>query len=310
MAELTPVFVVFLAFGAVALVVFVVGQYFSAQIQLQRRAGGATSATDHSAAFLGGFHHFISTYFDERRFGVEGKARTKLRRDLMRAGYFRPDAVNYYIFSKIAVVAAVPILGYACSELLLAGRGWPLKLVVVSVLTLLAILGPDAYVSRRQRMLSEQYRVIFPDLLDLMVVCADAGLSLEASIDRLSKEMLKRSKETGMNLLLLEAEIRAGRTLSDSLQSFAERLGIDEARSFVGTLRQSIELGTNIGDALRVLGDEMRDRRLMRAEERANQLPVKMVLPLGAFIFPVILMTVMLPVVLRLMSVMDVMKMH
>src|SRR5438046_3527886 len=105
-----------------------------------------------------------------------------------------------------------------------------------------------------------------------------------------------------MNIISLGSEMRAGRTLSDALESFAERLGLDEARSFVSMLRQSIELGTDVGTALRVYSDEMRDRRLMRAEERANQLPVKMVLPLGLFIFPVILATVMIPVILRLMS--------
>jgi tight adherence protein C len=246
----------------------------------------------------------VSKYFDEKKFGVEGAVRTKLRRDLVRAGYFRPDAVNYYIFLKFAVVAVVPILGYIAAELMLPDYRWSLKFVLVGALTGLAVLAPDAYVSRRQRSMTEQYRVIFPDLLDLLVVCVQSGLSLEASINRLSKEMLKRSREMGMNLLLLEAEIRAGRSVADSLQAFAERLGLDEARSFVAMLRQSIELGTNIGDTLRVFSDEMRERRLMRAEERANQLPVKMILPLGGCIFPVILMTVLLPVILRLLGIM------
>ena len=90
----------------------------------------------------------------------------------------------------------------------------------------------------------------------------------------------------------------------DALDSLADRLGLEEARSFAGMLRQSIELGTDISEALRVFSDEMRDRRLLRAEEQANKLPVKMVAPLGACIFPVILMTVMLPVVVRLMGIM------
>jgi len=305
MAELTPIFVILLAFGAVASVVFVTGQYFSARLHLQRRAGD-TGAGPGRTALAESINSLVSTYFYEKRFGLDGAVRAKLRRDLVRAGYFHPDAVRYYIFSKLAVVVAVPIVGYIAAEILLVGHGWPIKLGLVAVLTALAILAPDAYVARRQRTLTVEYRVLFPDLLDLMVVCVDAGLSFEASINRLSKEILKRSHELGMNLLLLEAEIRAGRTTSDSLETFAERLGLDEARSFVATLRQSIELGTNIGDALRVFSDEMRDRRLLRAEERANQLPVKMVLPLGAFIFPVILMTVMVPVILRLLSVMTV----
>jgi tight adherence protein C len=98
------------------------------------------------------------------------------------------------------------------------------------------------------------------------------------------------------------AETRAGRSMPDALGTLADRLNIDEARAFVILLRQSLELGTDVGEALRVFSEEMRGRRLLRAEETANKLPVKMVLPLGAFIFPVVLMVVLVPVLIRLFS--------
>jgi tight adherence protein C len=303
MTEFMPILIALLALGAVAALVFVAGQYFSAQLHLQRRAGGPVAGTETTPALIESINTLVSTYFDENKFGLDGTVKAKLRRDLVRAGYFRADAVKYYIFAKVVMVVMVPIAGYVAAEIFMVGYGWPLKLGLVAILTVLAILATDAYVARRQRTLTDAYRILFPDLLDLMVVCADAGLSLDAAITRLSKELMKRNRELGMNLLLLEAETRAGRSTSDALESFAERLGLDEARSFVATLRQSIELGTDVGDTLRVFSDEMRDRRLLRAEERANQLPVKMVLPLGAFIFPVILITVLVPVLLRLMTV-------
>ena len=102
---------------------------------------------------------------------------------------------------------------------------------------------------------------------------------------------------------LLERQAGVARKAAEALASFADRVGLDEARSFVAMLRQSIELGTDVGDALRVFSDEMRDKRLLRAEERANQLPVKMVGPLGLCIFPVILGLVLLPVVIRIYTV-------
>ena len=278
MADIAPLLIALLAFGAVASVVFVAGQFFAAHVKLERRIATSGKSTSASPALLQSVHALVSTYFDEKRFGVQGSVRTKLRQDLVRAGYFRPEAVNYYIFIKLAVVVIVPLLAYVAVEILLVGYGWTLKLLVVVIATALAILGPDAYISRRQRILTDQYRVVFPDLLDLMVVCVDAGLSLEAAIERLSAEVLKRNWTMGMNLLLLGAETRAGRSLADAMDSFAERLALDEARSFVAMLRQSVELGTDVGDSLRVFSDEMRDRRLMRAEERANQLPVKMVI--------------------------------
>jgi tight adherence protein C len=303
MAELTPWLIILAAFGAVTSVIFVAGQYLTSQVELQRRAAPSGRQTE-NPALLDGLSNLVSTYFDEKRFGVQGTVRSKLRQDLVRAGYFRLDAVNHYIFIKLAAVVIFPLVTYVAAEIFLVGTDWPLKFLLVAAVVALAILGPDAYIARRQRMLTEQFRIAFPDLLDLMVVCVDAGLSLEAGFDRLSKEMIKGNRALGMNLLMLGTEVRAGRSTTEALEALADRLGLDEARSFVGMLRQSIELGTDVGDALRVFSDEMRDRRLLRAEERANQLPVKMVLPLGLFIFPVILMVVMLPVVIRLLSIM------
>jgi len=303
MTDLVPYLIIFLAFGAVTALVFVAGQFFPTQLRLQRRAAMSGRATDANQSRLQGMHEFVATYFDEKRFQVEGATKAKLRLDLIRAGFFRADAINYYVFFKLAVVVVFPLIAYVMAEIFFVGYDWFLKLAVVILVTFVAVLGPDAYIARRQRLLGEKYRITFPDLLDLMMVCADAGLSLEASFERLSREMVKQSRELGMNLLLLGAESRAGKSTPEALESFAERLGLDEARAFVAMLRQSIELGTDIGTALRVYSNEIRDKRLLRAEERANQLPVKMVLPLGVFIFPVILMLVLLPVILRLSGV-------
>jgi tight adherence protein C len=166
-----------------------------------------------------------------------------------------------------------------------------------------AILGPDAYLARRRRLLAREFRLVFPDFLDLLVVCVDAGLTLDGAFDRIGGEIGKRSAALGMNLELMGAERRAGRSLIEALTSLADRLDLDEAGSFVSMLRQSIELGSDVSDSLRVFSDDMREKRLLRAEEAANKLTVKMVLPLGLFIFPVILMVVMLPVMIKLLTV-------
>lgn len=304
MAQLELWLIVLFAFGAVTSLAFLAGQYLSTYLHLQQRTAASAPGTNAGPDLLTSIHSLVSTYFDERRFGLQGSVRAKLRQDLVRAGYFRVDAVNYYIFIKLAVVIIVPLVVYFIADEILVDYGFLLKFLVVIIATAVAILGPDAYIARRHRVLSDQYRIVFPDLLDLMVVCVDSGLSLEASFERLSKEVMKQHRALGMNLLVLGAETRAGRSTTEALESFAERLGLDEARSFVATLRQSIELGTDVGDALRAFSTEMRDRRLLRAEERANQLPVKMVLPLGTCIFPVILLVVMLPVILRLLTIM------
>jgi len=249
-----------------------------------------------------GFDALVSTIFDEKRFGVEGSMRTKLRRDLIRAGFFRVDAIKYYIFARMATVVVLAIAALL-AEQFLANSDWYLKLGLVAIVMLLAVLGPDAYIARRKRKLHLGFRIAFPDMLDLLVVCIDAGLSLEAALDRISGQISRQNRHLGANLQIMGAEMRAGRSTIDALASLADRLGLDEARSLAAMLRQSIELGTDVGDALRAFSDEMRDRRLLRAEERANQLPVKMVGPLGLFIFPVILGIAMVPVIIRLLTV-------
>jgi len=303
MFEASPVLIALMAFAAVSGLVFVAGQYLVREIKVQQRIAAPMRQPESGSSLLDGLNAVVLKYFNEKRFKVEGPVRSELRQKLLRAGFFHANAISYYIFWRIGLVIGLPVLGYAIAVILLYDYGPLAKLGLVVLMTVLAILGPDAYIARRQRLLTDEYATTFPDLLDLMVVCVDAGLGLEAALDRISREIIKKSRALGMNLLLLGAENRAGRSTIDALASFADRLGLDEARAFVGTLRQSVELGSDVGDALRVFGDEMRDKRMLRAEEQANKLPVKMVIPLGAFIFPVILMVILLPVIIKLTTV-------
>ena len=303
-ADLAAVLITILVFAAVAIAVFVVAQFAAVQIRVHRRVAVHAQDADSSPSLASGLDALVSTYFDEKRFGVQGSVREELRRELIRAGFFRTDAINYYIFARMASVVVLTIAGYLCAQYFTDSE-WYVKFAFVAGAMFLAVLGPNSYIARRKRKLLQGYRVDFPDMLDLIVVCADAGLSLEAALERISREISRQNYYLGTNLMIMGAETRAGRSSIDALSSLADRLGLDEAHSLVAILRQSIELGTDVGEALRVFADEMRDRRLLRAEERANQLPVKMVGPLGMFIFPVILGLVMLPILLRLMQVLS-----
>ena len=121
-----------------------------------------------------------------------------------------------------------------------------------------------------------------------------------AAIDRVGRELVQTYPHLGANLHLVTLELRAGQTLVDALENLSHRLGIDEVASLAVLLRQSEELGTSLAEALRVYSLEMRDKRLSRAEEKAHALPVKLTIPLGIFIFPVMLVFIMLPLVLRM----------
>jgi len=304
MGDMTPLLVAIMAFGCVSIIIFVLGRYLSSQATMHRRLPIPVSTSQRSEGGVSNFFiESVAGKFDEKKFGIEGQIRTKLRRDLIRAGYFSDHAIQIYIFVRLALVLVLPVITYICIQIFFSSINFYAMLGVMAVAALVAILGPDAYIARRQRLLQKEYRIVFPDLIDMLVVCTDAGLSLDAALARINPEVAKQSRALGMNLTFLGAENRAGRSTADALGAFADRLNIDEIRAFVITLRQSLELGTDIGDALRAFSDEMRAKRLLRAEETANKLPVKMVLPLGTCIFPVILLLIMLPIVLRLLSV-------
>jgi tight adherence protein C len=292
------------SFLAIAGIAFVVGQYLETRIDLRRRMpAGATVADSSSPSPQSAIGALVSETFTEERFGVDVKLRQKLRRDLLRAGFFSPYAVRYYVFSRFCTVVVLPMAVFLLCEILAPGMRFVFLVVTVVVAAGVGVLGPDAYLSRRQNGLIKEYRLIFPDLLDLLNVCISAGLSVEASFARVREHIAKRSRTLGRNIELMGAEMRAGRSTIEALNSFADRLALDEAASFVAVLRHSVELGGDIAASLRVFSEDMRVKRMLLAEKKANELPVKMVMPLALGIFPVILTLVLLPVLVKLTQV-------
>ena len=303
MTDWTVLIIAVLAFFAIAGIAFVVGQYYVRANQLNRRLPVVQAVGGHSSSAASAVAGVVARHFDEKRFGFDDTLRGQLRLNLVRAGYFRRDAVNLYVFWRLAVAALMPILAY--SMLLIAAPDWPLATwsVIMLMAMALGVIGPDGFVSRRQRLLAEEYRSIFPDFLDLLVVCVDAGLSLEGAIDRITPEISKRDRSFGINLAIMNAEMRAGRSFVQAVDTLADRLAIPEAHSLLAILRQSSELGSDSAEALRIFGDELRDKRLLRAEEKAGQLSVKMLVPMTLCIFPVVLMVIVLPLILRMVTV-------
>ena len=135
--------------------------------------------------------------------------------------------------------------------------------------------------------------------MDLLVVCADAGLSMEAALDRVGRELGDSYPSLTANIHMANLEIRAGRTMSEALEHLGDRLGLEEARSFATLIQQSEELGSSITEALRVYSDDMRHKRLSRAEEKAYSLPAKLSVPMMVCIFPVLFVVILLPVFVR-----------
>jgi tight adherence protein C len=226
-----------------------------------------------------------------------------LRRRLVCAGYHRPSAIGYYYAARIGL-AVVFIVLLAIAAPILSTQ------VPEQIVPLLGLAGlasafyfPDMWIAMRTRSLQRQYREGFPDALDLLVVCVEAGLSLDAAINRVGQEIGYAHAAIAENFTLMSLELRAGGTRADALHNLAERMGIDEVRSMVTLLLQSEELGTSIADALRIYADDMRSMRMLTAEAKAQALPVKLALPLGFFVFPTMMIVILLPVMIRIYRV-------
>ncbi|HTS40172.1 MAG TPA: type II secretion system F family protein [Xanthobacteraceae bacterium] len=220
-----------------------------------------------------------------------------LRSRLIKAGIFDPRAVGYFFVGRtaLAIALAAGMFFFApVSEN--SGAIW--FLVIVG--GIVGYVGPSMYIDRRIKSRKMEHQAGFPDFMDLLVVCADSGLSMEASLDRVGRELGDSYPSLTANIHMANLEIRAGRTMSDALDHLSERLGLEEARSFATLIQQSEELGSSITDALRVYSDDMRHKRLSRAEEKAYSLPAKLSLPMMICIFPVIFVVIMLPVFVRL----------
>jgi len=163
-------------------------------------------------------------------------------------------------------------------------------------------LAPTFYLDRRIAAKRREHRAGFPDLMDLMVVCTDAGLAMAAALERVKHELGDSYPSLAANIHIANLEIRAGRSVSEALEHFGDRLGLEETRSFAVLIQQSDLLGSSIGDALRVYSDDMRHKRLSRAEEKAYGLPAKLSVPMMVCIFPVLFIVILLPVIVRMIT--------
>ena len=222
-----------------------------------------------------------------------------LRRRLIQAGIYDPRAVGYFFFVRLTLAVSLTVAVFLAHPLIGLQSTTAFWLLVI-VAAIAGYVSPSVYIDRRITSRKLEHRAGFPDFMDLLVVCADAGLSMEAAFERIGREMGDSYPSLTGNIHMTNLEIRAGRSLKDALERFADRLAIEEARAFAVLINQSIDLGSSITDALRVYSDDMRHKRLSLAEEKAYALPVKLSLPMMICIFPSLFVVILLPVIVRL----------
>jgi tight adherence protein C len=222
-----------------------------------------------------------------------------LRRRLIQAGIYDPRGVAFFFIGRTALAVGIAIIIFLFRPMLMS-HGTSFLWLMVIVGGIAGYIGPSMYIDRRIAARKVEHRAGFPDFMDLLVVCADSGLSMEAALERVGRELGDSYPSLSANIHMTNLETRAGRPLKDALERFADRLALDEAHAFATLINQSIDLGSSITDALRVYSDDMRHKRLSRAEEKAYALPAKLSVPMMVCIFPVLFVVILLPVFVRL----------
>jgi tight adherence protein C len=224
----------------------------------------------------------------------------KLQKKMLMAGYRSPDAAMAFRAIQLSLVVAFPSIvlticflldrqlnSFLVWSLLAAGIGFYLpRLILGSIIK------------------NRQQRIVWglADALDLMVVAVEAGLGLNAALNRVGDELKNSHPDLHYELEMVNLEIRVGRSREEALRNLAERTGVDDIRSFVALLVQADRYGSSIAKAVRIFSESLRTKRRQKAEQSAQKAALKLIFPLTAFLFPVIIMVILAPAVLNIID--------
>ena len=231
----------------------------------------------------------------------DSKVRQKLVGELADAGFDHPAAPVWYVILRFSLAIGLPLV-FLLGNGLTANPSTGSRLIFLTLLLCgVGLLAPSIIISRRASARRAQLEREFPDALDLMVVCVEAGLSLEASFVRVGDEIGESHPRISDEFARVSAELRAGQGLTEALRAMGDRSGVSGIKAFTALVIQTEALGVSVAQTLRTYSVEMRETRFFKAEEKAMRIPVLMTIPLVICILPVIITAAMLPVIIDIM---------
>ena len=232
--------------------------------------------------------------------GGEGDTPSALRLRFGHAGWRSPVALQIYFISKTLLTVLLPALAWA----VLSAQGWPanplLRLALVVAAAALGYYLPDAVLRLRIQRRQLALMHAFPDALDLLRLCVQAGLGLDAAIERVGREIRQARPVLSEEFALTGLALRAGSSRAEALRNLSQRVGLKDIDALVAMLIQADRFGTSVSESLAVYADSLRTQRRQRAEEAAAKLPVKLLIPLIFCVFPSLLTVLLGPVVVTL----------
>lgn len=305
LAELSRTLILLVVFLAVMAAALAGASLVTARVSVRRRldeqlgsgsadAGRSLRSRDNETGWIR-----MVNLIERRGISLVDSNDERLRAKLIAAGYEGAYAPRLFTLSRLVLTLGLPA-AYVAFAYYSGELPTPLKLYFLGGgLALVGLYFPNLWIAARADRRRREIVNGFPDALDLMLVCVEAGLGLEAAFSRVGTEMIRSHPLVSKMLGTVVLELRAGRSREDALRRMADRVQLDEIRSFSTLLIQSSKLGSSIAQTLRIYASEMREQRRMRAEEKAHRLPVLISIPLVACMLPVMIGMLMLPAVIR-----------
>lgn len=283
---------------SIGLMFFAARNAFNHNRQLNRRLAGSADA-DFEEIGLKPKRKLLSRMGDHLTLPGPDEI-TRIRSELAKAGYYDDAAVKTFYAIRVIALFGPQLVLLLSWSLMWENLGAKQVILIASISAILGLLGPNMFIRWKQKRRTLRCKEGFPDMTDLMVACIEAGLGLDAALMRVSNELGGRYPALKINLEIMNLELRAGRERHKAMMNFAERIGLEEAKALAIMLRQAEEMGSSMGAALRTFSDDMRTKRMLLAEEKAMALSAKLTIPLIVFIFPTLMVMLLLPAGIRL----------
>ena len=235
----------------------------------------------------------------------EGWQSSSVQIKFLQAGIRNKTAPQYYFAVKTLLSVVLPLLLALFLYLTQHQITFALGLLFVLLTAAAGYYLPELLLRLITKKRIERMRSSLPDMIDLMVICTESGMSIDAAIARISHEMTYTNPDLAQEFYLSALEMRAGATRIEAFRNLALRSRLEELEDLVSMLAQADKFGTSLAESLRVQSDMMRSRRTQRAEELAAKMSVKMLVPLILFIFPTLMMVLLGPAIIQLMQVLS-----
>ncbi len=242
--------------------------------------------------------------------GSPEAAPSKYRQRLIWAGYYEPRAVLLLIGAKVGLAILAGAGYFLYTALVLRVVPAPRLIAISLILAVVGFFFPDFWLRNRIKARQREIVHTLPDVLDLLMVCVEAGMGFDAAVARVAEQPEDRHSPLHREMLRMHLEVRAGRPRPEALRALGERTGVDDVKSMVTAFVQTEKLGTPLGKTLRIHADSARVKRRHKAEERAHLAPLKMLFPTVFFLMPAFFLVTMAPSMLGLMRLLKAIGRH